>query len=142
MINFWVRQWNDVKGSVKAWLVLPVLIAASIGLRSIWHKLSGWEHVVATGVFLSGWVVLVAVVLMKKKDIDPATGRPRINRKGCEYRHPYWYDKKSPNQPLCPRCFISHEKIQLGDPYTVSGMECRRCVVCKETITSRGCLTT
>jgi hypothetical protein len=142
----WMRGLLDkIRGLVEdkiISLIVPAgIIAVFLVLLTIWHKLSRWELIVVTVVCASGWVVSLIVIVKGRKELDPATGRPRIDRKGCVYRHPYWYDKKDQSQPLCPRCFISHEKVAMGESYMESGLECRRCVACKETITSRGCLT-
>lgn len=66
--------------------------------------------------------------------------RLRFKSEDFEFRRPFYYDKKYPERPLCPRCFVDKEHAApMGEPspakpreveiYSTTGMY-RQCLVC------------
>lgn len=66
--------------------------------------------------------------------------REKLRFKGedYEFRSPFWYDKRKPEQPLCAKCFAK----QILAPMGARGQDCnenyRRCLVCGEYVQVRG----
>jgi hypothetical protein len=79
------RQWNDVKGNVKFWLLGIGITAAVTAATWITHDLALWQHIVlaASVVTLFGWAVMgitawrsTRVVLSRVDQFpEPAMGR-------------------------------------------------------------------
>jgi hypothetical protein len=72
-------------------------------------------------------------------DRNPITGRIPLNQNDFVFHSPYHYRKTNPEQPLCPRCFISDAACPMGQPrLDESGIEHRRCTVCNVDMTPFG----
>lgn len=66
----WIsRQWNEIKGNVKFWIVTVGLSAVITGLVTLWHKLAWWEITAAGCVFASGWAGALAAILERRKSM-------------------------------------------------------------------------
>ena len=55
-------------------------------------------------------------------------------REEFEFHAPFWYLKKEPGQPLCPKCFAQQIGVRMDKPGEGCEPGYRRCGVCKCTI--------
>jgi hypothetical protein len=62
--------------------------------------------------------------------------KERLRFKGdeFEFRNPFWFEKKHPDRPLCPRCFANEKAAPLGEAYRAAAGMVRKCLVCDKTI--------
>jgi len=62
--------------------------------------------------------------------------RERLRFKSDEYefKTPFWYERRKPDQPLCAKCFAKNTAAPMGEPYTGAGGRFRRCLVCDSSV--------
>lgn len=53
----------------------------------------------------------------------------RFKSDDYEFRNPFWYDKKKPEQPLCAKCFADNRPAPMSE-IKGSNEPHRRCLVC------------
>ena len=58
----------------------------------------------------------------------------RFKSGAYEFRHPFWYEKAHPDQPLCPKCFASEIAAPMGEPGQGGSIKYRRCLVCSHSV--------
>jgi hypothetical protein len=51
-----------------------------------------------------------------------------------EFRRPFWYDRGSPDQPLCPKCFAHQIAAPMDEEKRNYGVSSRWCLVCNNQI--------
>lgn len=58
--------------------------------------------------------------------------KSRLRSDEFEFRNPFYYEKKFPDRPLCPKCFVGSERLApMGNAHRdMSGIEFRECLVC------------
>jgi hypothetical protein len=62
----------------------------------------------------------------------------RLRGEDFEFRQPFYYEKSKPHTPLCPKCYVNHERVA---PMSVSmqtdSAVFRRCLACETVVTER-----
>ena len=59
--------------------------------------------------------------------------RLRFKSDEFEFRNPFYYERKYPDRPLCPKCFVENHRVApMAGPYRATGWY-RRCLVCAHT---------
>ena len=58
--------------------------------------------------------------------------RSRFRSDEFEFRNPYYYEKRFPDRPLCPKCFVGSEKVApMGNIWRdIRSAAYRTCLVC------------
>jgi hypothetical protein len=62
--------------------------------------------------------------------------KERLRFKGdeFEFRNPFWFEKRHPDRPLCPRCFANEKAAPMGEAYRAAAGMMRKCLVCENHI--------
>jgi len=58
----------------------------------------------------------------------------RFKSDAYEFRHPFWYEKTHPEQPLCPKCFASNIAAPMGEQGQNCSIHYRHCLVCSHSV--------
>jgi len=54
-----------------------------------------------------------------------------------EFRTPFYYDRGHPEQALCAKCFVEHQRASpMSEPYEAHGVY-RRCLVCNNAVQTK-----
>ena len=72
----WVKEtWREVRPNAKwdaiKWVGYTAAAAVIAGVVVLWHKLSWWQLVIAALAFLSGWIVLILVLIRNRHKNKP-----------------------------------------------------------------------
>jgi hypothetical protein len=54
----------------------------------------------------------------------------RFKADDFEFRNPFWFDKRYPDRPLCPKCFTKQLVAPVAAPYDNGNGVWRRCLSC------------
>jgi hypothetical protein len=54
----------------------------------------------------------------------------RFKSDDFEFKNPFWFEKRFPERPLCPKCYANEKLGQMSEVRTGSGSSWRTCLVC------------
>jgi hypothetical protein len=54
----------------------------------------------------------------------------RFRSDDFEFKNPFWYEKKYPERPLCPKCWSKKVAAPVGAPYDNGTAQWHRCLTC------------
>jgi hypothetical protein len=60
--------------------------------------------------------------------------RLRFKSDDYDFRHPFWYSRMHPDQPLCPKCFAANVAAPMSEPGQRCGPDARSCLVCRHIV--------
>ncbi len=58
----------------------------------------------------------------------------RFKSDDFEFKTPFWYNRTTPNRPLCPKCFSNNIPAPMGELGQGCSRDYRRCLVCAESV--------
>lgn len=61
----------------------------------------------------------------------------RFKSDDFEFKNPFWFDRKHPDRPLCPKCFSKQIVAPVAVPYRNDVAVWRRCLSCDTAIEER-----
>lgn len=54
----------------------------------------------------------------------------RFRSEDFDFKNPFWYEKRYPDRPLCPKCRSKQVAAPVGAPYDNGSGVFRRCLTC------------
>ena len=73
MYNWFLRQWRDISGNVKFWLLGVIGVAIVTATIALTHGLYLWQQVILSLIFLIlfAWAVVATVAATRPKEVPP-----------------------------------------------------------------------
>ncbi len=97
MQEWLIKQWHDISGNFKFWILLIVGAAIMSGVTALIHGLSTWQQVVLVALFalMLGWALIATFSTNPTRPFDVTTGNVESSVRQWLHTHSHLSKHKS-----------------------------------------------